>query len=137
MLALWNIGRPVVRLWGARTFAVVWIGASVSGGAIHLYWPQIMAKVVNRKIISKPFGHHDPTIPIRVVGASGSVCGMIELMTAAFPALLMTQTLTFVALSLACIYQGWLPYIGHIDHLGGMALGAAWFAIAMRGPRGW
>ena len=96
-----------------------------------------MAKAVHRRIVNKPFGHHDPTITNRAVGASGSLCGMIGLITAPFPAHLMAQMLTFVAFSLACIYQGWLPYIEHISHLGGMALGAASFAISLRRPRKW
>ena len=66
---------------------MVWISTGICGGAIHLYWPEIMAEAVRRNIISKPFGNHDPTIPIRAIGASGSVCGMVGLNTAAFPRL--------------------------------------------------
>jgi len=67
------------------------------------------------------------------VGASGCITGVLGAMTLfspytavsvfSLPLRLWQSSLLLVGLSLAAIKTGTLPWIGHVDHLGGLAFG--------------
>lgn len=128
-MTLWYIGRPIVLFYGAPTYALVWLSAGVGGGALSIYWSDIMNQAVKRKIIQKPFWIQ-PDRP--QVGLSGSILGMIGVEACAFPGRRL-WTLGFVAVSILCLENDWLPEFGHKAHLGGMAVGATWWLLFFDG----
>jgi membrane associated rhomboid family serine protease len=139
MMALWSVGRPIVLLYGPVTFVSVWLAAGVGGGYLGINWPSIMDEAVKRKIISKSFGpHKDSRLEETqgAVGASGSILGMIGVLTCAFPRVYLPQTLAIAGFSVICAAFDLIPELGHIGHLGGMATGAAWWLLFLRRRRG-
>lgn len=88
--------------------------------ALQIYWLDIMRQAVQRKIIEKPFWVQAGAPS---VGASGSISGMVGVMTFVFPGTSL-WTLSFVAGSILCLENDWLQNIGHKAHLGGMTIGA-------------
>jgi membrane associated rhomboid family serine protease len=121
MITLWNTGRPIARLFGPTVYAIVWVGAGVGGNLLSYYWPMIMNQAVKSHLIEKPFGvsPHDT----HGLGASGSICGMLGLLFALGPRDPFTGM--FAVFSAFCVYTGAVPQLGHLAHLGGMAVGAA------------
>jgi membrane associated rhomboid family serine protease len=133
MYTLWSFGRPIVLFYGVPTYVLLWLGAGVGGNAFQIYWSDIVKQAVNRKIIKKPFGIQEDR---GGVGASASILGMIGVISCAFPSNSLFA-LGFVTGSILCIQYGWLPWIGHKSHLGGMATGATWWLLFLRRRRGW
>jgi membrane associated rhomboid family serine protease len=129
MMTLWSFGRLIVGIYGVPTFVVLWVGAGVFGGAAQSYYWLKQPRYAERS----------------AVGASGSILGMLGALTCAmpqsrvtlivFPMSLLQSTLLMAGLSAAAIQQDWLPFVGHMDHLGGMAFGAFWYLLAMRRGR--
>jgi len=126
MMALWSFGPPIVGIYGVPTFAMLWVGAGLTGGVAQLYF----------------WSKNSPYDGYRGVGASGSILGILGALTClmphsrvtliVFPMSLLNSTLLTIGLSVAAIQQGWLPSLGHADHLGGLVFGAFWYLIAMR-----
>jgi membrane associated rhomboid family serine protease len=129
MMTLWSFGRPLVAFYGVPTFIILWVGSGIAGGALQAYaWSN-----------NGPYHAH------QAVGASGSIFGMLAVLTCItpkaqvalfwIPMTLRASTILTVAFSVAAISQDWLPFLGHWDHLGGMAFGAFWWLIALRRGR--
>jgi membrane associated rhomboid family serine protease len=138
MMTLWYIGRPIVLFYGAPTYALVWLSAGVGSGALSIYWSDIINQAVKRKIIQKPFWvqPYRPDGAVGAVGASGSILGMIGVEACVFPGQRLWP-LGFVAFSILCLENDWLPQFGHKAHVGGMAIGATWWLLFLRRRRGW
>jgi membrane associated rhomboid family serine protease len=115
MFTLWSVSRPLVLFYGAPTYALLWLGAGVGGGALQIYWSDIMRQAVKRKTISKPFWIQEDR---GAVGASGSILGMIGVLSCAFPTN-SSWILGFVTGSVLCLEYDLLPMLGHKSHLGG------------------
>ena len=130
MLALWGFGQAVVALYGVPTFAVLWVGSGIAGGLGQAYF---WAKNPN------------PYAEEKAMGASGSLLGIFAALTCVMPkhpvSLVIIPMPMFVAaaltagFSLGALREGWLPYIGHADHLGGMAFGVLWWVVVLRRRR--
>jgi membrane associated rhomboid family serine protease len=127
MMALWGFGRMSIGVFGVPQFAVLWVGSALVGGAAELYQ------------------HRKRGIDQDCIGASGSLFGISAALACAMPRLgvnfifipmnLGTAMAISVIGSMACIEFGWLPALGHADHLGGMAFGALWWYIKLRRGR--
>jgi membrane associated rhomboid family serine protease len=133
MLALWNVGRPIVLFYGGPTYALLWLGAGVGDGALQIYWSDIMRQAVKRKIIKKTFWDQEDR---GGVGASSSLSRMFAVMACLDPRSA-SWTLGIAAFSILCLENEWLPDIGHKSHLGGMAVGATSWFLFLRRRRGW
>lgn len=116
--------------YGLPQFAIIWVGSAVVGGILQLgYWQKI----------------ERPGFENRAIGASGAIFGIVSALSFVHPE--MPVSLMFipmnlrwlmvisVALSFGSINQGWLPWLGHVDHLGGMAFGFVWWLVALRRGR--
>lgn len=51
------------------------------------------------------------------------------------PMTMLQSMLITVGVSVACIRNDWLPFIGHVGHLGGLAFGGFWYLVALRRGR--
>jgi len=130
MIALWGFGRTIVSWYGLPTFAIIWVGSAAVGGIVQMgYWMK--------------YGH--PGMEMKAVGCSGAVFGMLSALSFVAPemrvlllvipmSLRMSMAIS-VVFSLAAIREGWLPWLGHVDHMGGMAFGAFWWLVALRRGR--
>jgi membrane associated rhomboid family serine protease len=135
MMALWSLGPYLIALHGARTFALVWLTAGAGGAAVQIYWPEIVREAMKRKIISKPFGNvHGNELGL---GASGSISGLFGVLACTIPRVFMPQALLFAGFSAVCLTYDFLPGVGHINHLGSMAIGASTCLLFLRRARGW
>lgn len=130
MFALWGFGRTIISWYGLPTFATIWIGSAVLGGLLQLgYWQKTELSSIEHS----------------AVGASGAIFGLVSALSLIYPE--MPVMLFFVpmsirwcmvlsmTISLASIKEGWLPWLGHVDHLGGMTFGFVWWLIALRRGR--
>ncbi|KAI9744882.1 MAG: hypothetical protein M1818_001807 [Claussenomyces sp. TS43310] len=123
MMSLWSLGRPLVAFFGAPTFVVTWLVTGAGGAAVSAYMPEIKRVAYQYKLISTPPRRVlEPDIP--GLGASGSICGMLGLLTCVFPRTYGFSTAMFCAFSAFCYQTGTLPSLGHLDHLGGVGVGA-------------
>jgi membrane associated rhomboid family serine protease len=130
MLALWGFGRTIVSWYGLQTFAIIWVGSAVVGGILQFgYWQKA----------DLPSTEHG------AVGASGAIFGIVSALSLVYPEMpvlmmfipmnLRWCMIISVAFSMASIKEGWLPWLGHVDHLGGMTFGFVWWLIALRRGR--
>lgn len=116
MLGLWFAGNILERIFGPRRFVVFYLLCGIAGGLLQ--------------IALSP----GPT----VVGASGSVCGLVAAFSTMFPQMPVTALLFFVipirmramwlgiivaGVSLFLLLTGWLGNIGNAAHLGGAIAG--------------
>lgn len=114
---LWFIGPEVEAMLGRARFLILYFAAGVAGGLLQT-------------LFSAPASE--------LVGASGSVCGLLLAFTTAYPELPLRALLFFVlpvnmkaktlgwgliAFSAACAGLGILPQLGHLAHLGGALTG--------------
>lgn len=130
MMALWGFGKTTVQLFGLRHFAMIWWGSAALGSILQLeYWKKF----------------ERPGLKYESVGASGGVFGIMSALSFVYPqmrvwlvvipmTLRMCMTIS-VALSVGAIKEGWLPQIGHVNHLGGMAFGFVYWIVALRRGR--
>jgi membrane associated rhomboid family serine protease len=126
MMTLWSFGRTFIYVYGLPTFALVYAGAGIAGGALQLY----------------AWSKSEPQIFHRGMGASGSLLGVLAAWAIVMPREPIQMFFIpmklgpamggFAVASVAFIYTGALPFIGHWDHLGGMAFGAFWWLVALR-----
>jgi membrane associated rhomboid family serine protease len=119
MMALWSFGTLFARGFGVTRFTLLYFGSGIVGGLIqNWYWERTLP----------------PGSDAAAVGASGCISGMLGAMTFAAPrsnVLLLfvrmpiwQSSLFAVMFSGMCIQTSALPWIGHVDHLGGMSFGA-------------
>ena len=130
MVALLGFGQTFVQRFGLRHFATIWVGSAVVGSLLQLgYWQKFERSGIK-------FG---------AVGASGAILGItsaLSFVNPTMPVYLLFIPMTIrmcmvlsVALSLGAINQGWLPNLGHVEHLGGMAFGFIYWLVALRRGR--
>jgi len=131
MMALAGFGMTFVRWFGVPHFAMLWVGSAVFGSILQLgYWQKI----------------EQPGAKYAAVGASGALFGITSALSFVYPKMpisvlffinmtLRTSMVITAALSVAAINQGWLPWLGHVDHLGGMAFGFVYWLVALRRGR--
>ncbi|KAH7321733.1 hypothetical protein BKA65DRAFT_87767 [Rhexocercosporidium sp. MPI-PUGE-AT-0058] len=127
MLGLFTIGRTVVAGSGVPSFLVLYFGSAVAGGVAQVkFW----------EASSSPY-----TVNYGM-GSSGAISGLFAALACSMPTsrilLLFIPMPMFVAaalnvgISVGGMQGRWLQNWGHADHLGGMAFGALWWALAMR-----
>ena len=119
MAGLWFTGPVLERLMGARRFVTFYLFAGVAGGLLQM-------------LISP-----GPSL----VGASGSICGLVTAFSALFPRMPITALIFFVIpvrmearwlgfsiviASLFLLVTGLFGNIGNAAHLGGALAGYAW-----------
>ncbi|MCG3180846.1 MAG: hypothetical protein BIFFINMI_03209 [Phycisphaerae bacterium] len=131
MLALWFLGPPVERTMGGRRFFWFYTTCGVVAGLAFLGIEPLVT------------AHQD--IP-RLIGASGSVLGVIAALAMFFPRqtvllmLVVPMKIRTLAIGIAAVYL--VSVIGHknlsdVAHLGGMLGGAVWVLAERRlGVRG-
>jgi membrane associated rhomboid family serine protease len=117
MLGLWFAGGILERIFGFRRFVVFYLLCGIAGGLLQ---------------IALTPG------PSMVVGASGSVCGLVAAFSTMFPRMPVTALLFFVipvrmramwlgiivaGVSLFLMLTGWFGDIGNAAHLGGAIAG--------------
>jgi membrane associated rhomboid family serine protease len=115
---LWLIGPEVEAMLGRVRFVVLYLVSGVAGGALQT-------------IFSAPSSE--------LVGASGSVCGILLSFTTAYPEMPLRALLFFIlpvsmkaktlgrgliVFSAVCAALRILPQLGHLAHLGGAVAGA-------------
>ena len=117
MLGLWFAGNILERILGIRRFVIFYLICGVFGGLVQ--------------IVLSPG-------PSTVVGASGSVCGLVAAFSTMFPQMPVTALIFFVipvrmramwlgiivaGVSLFLMLTGWFGDIGNAAHLGGAIAG--------------
>ena len=117
MLGLWFAGGILERIFGFRRFVFFYLLCGIAGGLLQ---------------IALTPG------PSMVVGASGSVCGLVAAFSTMFPRMPVTALLFFVipvrmramwlgiivaGVSLFLMLTGWFGDIGNAAHLGGAIAG--------------
>ncbi|TVY44786.1 Rhomboid protease [Lachnellula occidentalis] len=121
MLGLWSFGVPIARAFGTTRFLVLYFGSGIAGGLLQDgYWKRTLP----------------PGSDAAAAGASGCVVGLLGALTMVAPKMgvsfffvpmtMWQSTLVGALFSGICIQTGALPWIGHVDHLGGMAFGAVY-----------
>jgi len=125
VLGLWFVGPVVEFMLGRVKYVVLFVAAGVCGGLLQMAFSAPSAELV---------------------GASGSVCGLLLAFTTANPEMPLRALIFFVipvrtkawmlglgliVFSLVCAVLHVLPQIGHLAHLGGALAGAflAWLWI--------
>jgi membrane associated rhomboid family serine protease len=131
VLGLWFVGPVVEFMLGRVRYLVLFVVSGVCGGLLQTAFSAPSAELV---------------------GASGSVCGLLLAFTTAHPDLPLRALLFFVlpvkmkartlglglmVFSLLCAVLHILPQIGHLAHLGGAIAGAflSWLWIPSNRPR--
>lgn len=132
-LGLISLAQPIVTYFGTTAFVVCWLGSALSAGVATLWWQNHISK--SGKMRSG------------AVGASGPLFGLTAMLACLAPRLpvsLMFLPISFpivgalaatVGFSLASMNQGWLPWMGHAGHLGGISFGLLYYALILRGKR--
>jgi len=134
MMSLWSLGRPIVAFFGTPMYAFTWLATGTSAALFSAYWPDIKRAARKHGIIGAPATRSfEPDRP--ALGASGSICGMLGLLTAVFPRHYGMSTAMFSAFSVYCFQSDVLPMIGHLDHLAGIASGIV-VGVVLRGRYG-
>ncbi|KAH8595297.1 hypothetical protein B0O99DRAFT_512532 [Bisporella sp. PMI_857] len=128
MMALWSFGRPIIAIWGGSQFAILWAGSGLVGGFAQ-------SSLWNKQGLGDE----------RAIGASGSLFGLttalaclapqMRVVVLIFPMQLGLAMFSGAAFSVAAIRQNWLPWVGHADHLGGIAFGVIWYLVVLRRGR--
>ena len=127
MGTLWSFGPRVIQHHGLGRFAIIWIGSSVCGGLLQVYyWTQ---KTESPNFIRK------------AIGAFCSVSGLMASFACAEPTRRVIYPLVpirvpalfnimgLVLFSLAAFQNGWLPLVRHLGHFGGIFFGAFWWLV--------
>jgi len=126
MVSLLSASWIIVPIFGTSTLAVLWVGAGVvKAVAQERLWRQ-----------------ETPPLDQWAVGASGSIFGIYTALSCVMPCrsvdffwipIPMWSSIAGAAVfSIAAINQGWLPFIGHADHLEGMAFRLIWGLAVLR-----
>lgn len=122
MLGLWSIGSFLERAVGPARFLGLYLVSGLVGAAFVIFFPGPVS---------------GPT-----VGASGAVLGLLGAMAVLQPRAMLlvffipmrtrTAVILFGLLSILAATQGWLSFISHMGHLGGLVGGLVytWLAIS-------
>lgn len=123
MLGLWFAGNILERLLGVPRFVQLYLLSGVAGGLMQMLYDS----------------------NIVLVGASGSVCGLIAAFSTLYPRMPITALLFFVipvrmramwlgisvvVISAILLVSGMFGNIGNAAHIGGAVAGFAWVRIA-------
>ena len=131
METLWVIGRTFVSFFGASAFVGTWLVSAITGSLGSLYWERNQ----NRDNVSTTGGS---------LGSSTALCGLMfglcTLRSDTLPKARLLSTRIFAlntcalisGFSVYCLYSGFLLWIGHAGHLGGMAGGVAAYLMFLR-----
>lgn len=145
VLALVSIGPVIVQVFGASAFCATWVGAALCSSWGSLLWERNRERILGRKgpnNVSTLSGGH---LESRSIGASGSILGLIAIATCLAPSAtvrifpvpigfpLWAYTVALTGLSGAALINGWLPWIGHAGHLGGMVFGLVFYLYPLKG----
>ena len=118
VLGLWFIGPEVEYLLGRAKYLVLYFLSGIAGGLLQTFFSP-------------------PTSEL--IGASGSVCGLLLSFTTAYPEMPLRALLFFIipvnmkakmlgrgliVVSLVCAVLRIVPQVGHLAHLGGALMGA-------------
>ena len=114
--------------YGLPHFAVLWVGSALLGGVAQLGFFEALGP---------------PRDVQEACGASGAIFGMLAALACAAPRMpialmfflpmsLRTGMLLSAVGSVGAVTYGWVPWMGHMDHLGGMAFGLLWWLVALR-----
>lgn len=142
MFTLWSFGPWIITRFGARNFAVLWLGSSIAcGGAAALHSRVKLLRASergSRKELAAEYTRGS-------LGASGALLGMLGTFTCSMPSMtiglffipmkMWQASLLIVGGSVACMEYNWLPNVGHDGHLGGLAFGALWYLVSIRRGR--
>lgn len=115
---------------GPAKFAVLYLGSAVTGSALQLSW----------------WAYEKRPAWMGAVGASGSLAGLFTFAAGLWPRMGVTLFFfipmrlwqgiaAFAGFSVTALAEGWFPGLGHADHLGGMAFGAAYASYLLLGMR--
>ncbi|KAL8681321.1 MAG: hypothetical protein Q9186_002530 [Xanthomendoza sp. 1 TL-2023] len=151
MFSLFSIGPLVVSTLGPESFLALWVGGALGCSRAHLSYTNYLNRRLspsyanNQNLFDRvtgrgtsPVQHSMSESTGRSVGASGSLLGMFTTLAFTqpdgkwyiFPVPVPLKTYqaagAFAAGSAACVALGLLPGIGHVGHLGGMAVGAGY-----------
>lgn len=65
--------------------------------------------------------------------------GLLGVTGCAFPRVFGRSAIGVVVFSVVCLAGDFLPQLGHVSHMGGLAGGAVWWLLFLsrKGPRGW
>ncbi|KAK0517320.1 hypothetical protein JMJ35_000475 [Cladonia borealis] len=131
MEALWYIGRLFISLHGASAFVGTWLVCAITGSLGSLYWERHQ----NRDNMSTTR---------ELLGSSTAILGLMFAQSTFMPYTLLRAPIgeanfpawRFCAFifgaSVYSLYSGFLPWIGHAGHLGGMAGGVAAYFVFLR-----
>lgn len=152
MAGLLSFGTAVVKIFGPGAFVITWVGAGIFASAASLIEAELKQRKLNeRKPVKEnrlyafltrnnKVSGNDSGRERSSVGASGSIFGLFALFTCFAPQAKLNvillplgapawqMMLGTVGFSLAAIEYGWLPGLGHVAHLGGMAFGLLYYA---------
>lgn len=119
MIGLWFAGNILERILGVRRFVQLFLVAGIAGGLLQMLYDSNTV----------------------LVGASGSVCGLIAAFSTLYPRMPITVLLFFVIpvrmqamwlgisvviLSALLLISGLFGNIGNVAHIGGAVAGFAW-----------
>ncbi len=123
MLGLWFAGNILERLLGVPRFLQLYVVAGVAGGLLQMLYDSNTV----------------------LIGASGSVCGLIAAFSTLYPKMPITALLFFVvpvrmkamwlgigvvAISALLLVSGLFGNIGNVAHIGGALTGFVWVRVA-------
>jgi len=133
VLGLWFIGPEIEYILGRARYLTLYFLSGIAGGLLQTFF-------------SPPASE--------LIGASGSVCGLLLSFTTAYPEMPLRALLFFIipvsmkaktlgrgliVVSLACAVLRIVPQVGHLAHLGGALMGALltwwWLPAAARPVR--
>lgn len=133
MYTLWAIGRPLLMMYGFKPFASLWLLSGVGSNLAGIYWPDIVAAAKKNNLISssRTLGGEYKGGSI---GASGALCGIAGFLSILNPSIAV-QSVLFAGFSVYCIADNAVPELGHVEHLFGLASGAAYWFLRLRTRR--
>ena len=133
VVGLWFIGPEVEYMLGRAKYLLLYLFSGIAGGLLQTWF-------------SPP--------SVELIGASGSVCGLLLSFTTAYPEMPLRALLFFIlpvtmkaktlgrgliVVSLVCALLRIVPQVGHLAHLGGALMGAFltwwWLPASPRGQR--
>ena len=118
VISLWFVGPEVEYMLGRARFLLLYVLSGIAGGLLQTFF-------------SPPASE--------LIGASGSVCGILLSFTTAYPEMPLRALLFFIlpvsmkaktlgrgliVVSIVCALLRILPQVGHLAHLGGALMGA-------------
>ena len=128
MIGLWFAGNILERILGVRRFVQLFLVAGIAGGFLQMIYDSNTV----------------------LVGASGSVCGLIAAFSTLYPRMPITVLLFFVItvrmqamwlgisvviLSALLLISGLFGNIGNLAHIGGAVAGFAWVRFSRHAGR--